>query len=85
MNKKIILPVILCAAMLLVPYGIARASAPVQEKEPSFREILDEYEISISGHDNTMTRFELHGMIRDINDRAVAEKYEKSFYQRKMS
>lgn len=30
-----------------------------------------------------MTRFELHGMIRDINDRAVAEKYEKKLLSAK--
>lgn len=75
MRRKIRWISMLCAMVILIQGNIVNASAPEKINVKSFQDIMNDYNISISGSDKRMTLNEFQGLVKEIQEDTVLEKF----------
>lgn len=71
MKRSVILGIITMAVILVAVYN--RNSLKIN----SFSEILNEYNVKVTGDHYKLTNYQLNGLLKDVDDENIYTKYEK--------
>lgn len=71
MKRSVILGIITMAVILVAVYN--RNSLKIN----SFSEILNEYNVKVTGDYYKLTNYQLNGLLKDVDDENIYTKYEK--------
>jgi hypothetical protein len=73
MKKTMILGIITLAVLLIVAVGYNNSS----EKTDGFTELLGQFNVKVTGDNYKLTNFQLNGLLKDIDDEDICNKYEQ--------
>jgi hypothetical protein len=74
MKKKYVVVLIVCFAIILMPIFYISSSA-ISKDRNDFLGLLKEHNITVAGVENEMNSFQLKGLINEINEKSIIDKY----------